>query len=75
MKKIAKVLLTLGVLLIVPAGLLAGPTLVSCFFVVPTPFNGVLVISQDVPSEAVGALEAAGWVCPDPCVPDPECGV
>ena len=64
MKKIAKVLLTLGVLLIVPMGLLAGPTLVSCFLVIPSPSGSVHVITQDVPSQAVGALEAAGWVCP-----------
>ena len=71
MKKIAKVLLTLGVLLMVPAGLSAGPTF-SCVLVIPLPMCGPIVITQDVPSEAVGALEAAGWVCTPPCGP-PDC--
>ncbi len=68
MKKIAKVLLTLGVLLMVPAGLSAGPTLFLCSTVVT--FPAPVPISVLVPIEAVDALEAHGWVCclpPDPC--------
>ncbi len=71
MKKIAKVLLTLGVLLAVPAGLSAGPTLVFCFKVMHGHF-----VSLNVPSQAVGVFEAHGWVCEDPdppCIP-PGCG-
>ena len=65
MKRIAKVLLTLGVLLVVPAGLSADRSdPVLCFRV--TPQGPMFVL---IPPQAVGRLLAHGWVCPSPCGP------
>ena len=73
MKKIVKVLLTLGVLagLMVPAGLSADrPTpLFNCFLPVTLPLGAPAVISVLVPRSAKNALEARGCAC---CPPD--CG-
>ena len=70
MKKIAKVLLTLGVLLMVPAGLSAGPpTFVTCSMGITIVTPGsikVFSIRQEVPIHAASQLEAAGWSCQNP---------
>ena len=62
MRKIAKVLLMLGVLagLLVPAGLSAGHAFALCFRVATLPAPTVVL---PVPSEAVDVLEAHGWSC------------
>ena len=69
MKKIAKALLTLGVLagLMVPAGLSAAPpTFVSCsmsvVIVLPDSIR-VMLFRQEVPIQAASALVDAGWSC------------
>ncbi len=61
MKKIAKVLLTLGVLLMIPGSVSAGPTLWTC---IKPPPGMVMVLL--VPVQAVAGFEAAGWICPPP---------
>ena len=67
MKKMTKVLLTLGVLML-PAGLWAAHQTVACTLVIQTP-KGAVVIDRRVPVEAVDALEAHGWFCDPGCPP------
>ena len=67
MKKITKVLLAFGLVLMVSASVSAGPTFFECFS-----FVGGHTVTISVPEVAVPALEAAGWICVDPC-PFPPC--
>ena len=70
MKKIAKVLLMLGVFLVFSAGLWAAPDFVFCVLENPNEPTGLGTIIR-VPVEARDALEAQGWVCRT-CRP-PDC--
>lgn len=72
MKKIVKVLLTLGVLagLMVPASVSAGPTLVRCFLFLPQAAGGVLILTLDVPNQAGNDFSFRnGWICAPPPTP------
>ena len=62
MKKIAKVLLTLGVFLMFSAGLWAAPELAFCQMTIFGP-GGAHIVLMKVPVEAAEVLEAHGWVC------------
>ena len=66
MKKVTKVLLMLGVLML-PAGLWASHELfLTCVLTIPRLVGGPVVIMRDVRAEAVDALEAHGWTCEEP---------
>ncbi len=67
MKKIAKVLLTLGVLML-PAGLWAKPVTGICSWDNPNKPGEEVVVS--VPQHVAEVLHNLGWVCVPPCPPN-----